>query len=281
MKLPFTTRRDRRREEALAWLARLRRGLRAQEGAELLEWLKRRSQRACIVRAAAERDCPEALAILGEIFPIRPEWVEPPQRRSPVISAAAALAAICLAALPLVYAHHYVPGLILGHALEGSFMETMGTVYSSDAGTLRRVGLGDGTSVVMNRGTRMAVLYSEHLRSVLLTRGEATFTVAHEPNRPFHLTVAGRHFETAAATLDVRLTGTEAMELTVLEGTVTVFPSRASAPVSPAAPREGEVRIVIPILLQARQALDIERGEESARTLSAHEALAQVAWQRG
>jgi transmembrane sensor len=281
MKLPFITRRRRIREDALAWLARLRRGLRADEGSELLEWLKRRSHRACMVRAAAERDSPEALAILSEIFPIRPEWVEPPQRRNPAVGAVAALIAFCIAALPLVATHQYLPGLMFGTAREGSLMEAWGTVYASAPGTLRRVGLADGTRVVMNRGTRMAVVYSEHMRAVQLTRGEATFTVAHEPHRPFHLTVAGRAFETSAATFNARLNGMDAMELTVLEGTVTVFPSHARTTVQPAALREGAVRILVPTVLEAHQTLYIEPGEDSARTLSEHDAQTRIAWQRG
>ncbi len=281
MRFPFLRRRERVREDALAWLARLRRGLRADEGTELLDWLQGSSHRACIVRAAAERDTPDALAILGEIFPIKPEWVEPPpQRRSPIVSITAAAVALCIAALPLLYTHHYMPGLMLGRADEGSLMETMGTGYASDLRGLRRVGLTDGTRVVMNRGTRMLVLYSEHVRAVQLTRGEAAFTVARESHRPFHVEAAGRAFETQAATFDVRLTGKNAMELTVLAGDITVFPAHAPDTVSPAVPRPGDVRILVPTLIEARQMLDIQPGEESARVVSEGDVQALMAWQR-
>jgi transmembrane sensor len=122
----------------------------------------------------------------------------------------------------------------------------------------------------MNRGARLVVLYSEHLRSVMLVRGEATFTVAHEALRPFDLTVGNRHFGTLAATFNVRMAGRDAMELTVLEGTVTLLPSPASDTSDPT-----------PTALTAAQTIDIESGKESARTLSEREAQARIGWHRG
>jgi len=269
IKLPFARRRDRLREEALAWVARLRRGLRAEEGSELREWLKRRSHRARIARAAAESDSAETLALLSGIFSVDPEWVEPPRRRSGVISGGAALVALFIAAVPLVLTHHYMPGVILGAAREGSFMETMGTVYANGRHALRRVDAADGTRIVMNRGSRVVVLDSQYSRSALLVRGEATFTVPHQPLRPFDLTVGDRHFNTSEATFDVRLTGRDAMEITVLDGTMTLLPSRASSIVDP-----------LPTVLRAPEAIDIGPGNESARTLSELEAQARIGWHR-
>jgi len=271
-------RRDRTREDAFAWVARVRRGLRADEASQLQEWLKRRSHRECIARLAAEGDSPETLAVLGEIFLINPEWIDAPQRRSPAINVLAALAATFISALPLIYTHHYVPGLILGPAIEGSFTETMGTVYASDRRTTRRVVLADGTHVVMNRATRMIILYINNWRSVLLTRGEATFTVARDPLRGFELAAGGHLIRTVAGTFNIHLTGKDAMELTVLEGTVTVFPAHASAAGAPVA-LEGGTNLPVPRQLNARQMLISEPGTESEKSLSQLQAQARIAWQ--
>ena len=226
---------------------------------------------------AAER---EALAVPGDILPVTPGSVGPSRRRSPVINAGAALIALFISALPLVYTHRYMPGLIFG-AREGSLIDTLGTVYASDPRTLRRVGVEDGTRVVMNRGARIVVLYSEYLRAVLLEQGEATFTVAREASRPFDLTVGGRRLSTLAATFDVRVTGRDSMEITVLKGNLTVLPSHARAPGHSDAQGEGDMSYLAPMLLKAAQAIDIEPGKESARTLSELEAQARVAWNRG
>jgi transmembrane sensor len=189
--------------------------------------------------------------------------------------------ATCIAALPLLYTHYSMPGLILGPALEGSFMEARGTVYSSGPRTLRKVALPDGTRVVMNRGTRIAVLYSDQIRSVQLVRGEATFTVPREASRSFALTVDGRFLGTVGSTFDVRLTPRSAIELTVLEGMVTVPPAPATVPVNPTALREGDVRPPVPILVRASQIITTQAGRESARTVPPLEAQARIAWQGG
>lgn len=270
-------RRERTRADAFAWLARLRRGLTAEEGSELLKWLKRRSHRACIARSAAESSGPEVLAVLGEIFLVNPDWVDTSPRRSPAINGVAALTATFIAALPLLYTHHYMPGLILGHALEGTFTDTMSTAYESGRHTLRRVVLPDGTRVVMNRGTQVLVLG----RSVRLTRGEATFIVARHALPPFELALGDLSIGTLSATFNVRITGRDAIEVTVLEGTVTVFPSNGRSPANRTALRGGDVRLPLPALLNTCQMLDTGPDTGSVQTLSQRGAQARIAWQHG
>ena len=95
-----------RRLEALAWLARLKRGLREGEGPRLLEWLRPASHRKRIARMAAEWHEPEILAALGEIFPIDPEILKPPRPgRSPLVSAAIALSMPCAVLLFILVIH--------------------------------------------------------------------------------------------------------------------------------------------------------------------------------
>jgi transmembrane sensor len=272
-KLPFARQRDRSREDASAWLERLRRGLREEEGPQLREWLKPRSHRASIVRAAANRVNPEDLATLSEFIQIDPAWIAQRQGRGLTINATAVLMAICIAALPLCYAHYSVPGLILGPAIEGSFMEAIGTVYSGGRHTLRRVVLSDGTRVVLNHGARIAVTYANDICSVLLVRGEATFSVPHQGRRRFAVTVGDQHIDTMAATFNVRPADGNAAQLTVLDGVVSLY--------GPGTLREANGRSPVPTVLKARQSIETGRGTQSERTLSPLETQAQIAWQRG
>jgi transmembrane sensor len=266
MRFSLTTRRDRAREEALAWLARLKRGLRESEGPQLLEWLRRPSHRALIAKAAAEWHGPEVLAVLSEIFPIDPQVLQPRARRSPATMIAAVLAGACLAALPLFVANRHMPGILTRWSKGDSLMESVGDVYATTPGATRRVALGDGTRVVLNAGTRIAVAYSEHLRAVLVARGEASFEVASEPHRPFHVHAAGRDFEARSAVFDVRLAAPDRMDLMVIEGTVTVFPSAGAAD---------------PTLVGPLQTLEIEPDTQSGHALSEQEVRRELAWHRG
>ncbi|HEX5207788.1 MAG TPA: FecR domain-containing protein [Steroidobacteraceae bacterium] len=251
----FGKHRSRAREEALVWLARLKRGLRQREGVELVGWLERRSHRTVIAKAAVEWHGPDVLAVLSEIFPIPPAILEP--RRGPrpawLTVAAFAGAGITLGA-PIA--------ILLASGAHRS-------VYTTAPEATRRLTLEDGTGVELNRGTEINVVYAARARSVLIAHGEALFKVRSEQDRPFYIHAGGRNFETAAATFDVRLTAPQRLSLTVLTGTVTALPR----------PKPGKAGQ--PILLEPLQMLVIEPDQEFGRALTEESMRLQLAWHRG
>lgn len=248
-------RRSRARDEALVWLARLKRGLRQHEGQELLTWLKRRSHRTAIATAAVESHGPEVLAVLSEIFPIRPAILETRNGTRPTLVAAAAIAGACiLLGAPLA--------ILLASGVHRD-------VYTTPPEATKRLTLQDGTLVKLNRGTQIHVVYAARARSVDISQGEALFQVVSAPDRPFYLHAAGRNFETSSATFDIRFEAPQTLSVTVLEGTVTAFPL----------PRPNSHKQ--PILIEPRQMLVIEQDEESGRALTEQDVRSRLAWQRG
>lgn len=253
MRLLFGKRRGRVREEALVWLARLKRGLRQGEGPEFLAWLERRSHRTAIAQAAIEWHGPEVLAVLSEIFPIPTAILEPRRGPRPALLTAAAFAGACvtlgvpIAILLMAKVHRYE--------------------YTTAVAATRQLTLEDGTRVALNRGTQIDVTYAKQARSVFVARGEALFKVASLPNRPFYLHAGGRNFEASAAIFDIRFAAPDIMSLTVLEGTVTVFPP----------PRPGKKTI----LLQPLQMLVIGPNAEFGQNVSAQDVRSQLSWQKG
>jgi transmembrane sensor len=251
----FGERRSRAREDALVWLARLKRGLRQNEGQELLRWLERRSHRGAIAKAAVEWHGPEVLAVLSEIFPIPPAVLEPRRRNRPALVAAAAIAGSCIAlGAPLA--------ILLASQVHRD-------VYTTAPEVTTRLTLKDGTLVKLNRGTQISVVYAAHARSVLIARGEALFRVTSAPNRPFYLHAAGRNFEASSATFDVRFDAARTLSLTVLQGTVTAFPR----------PRPASRQHAI--LIEPLQTFVIDHDQESGRALSEQDVRLRLAWQRG
>ncbi len=100
--------------------------------------------------------------------------------------------------------------------------------YATAKGEQRTVTLADGSTVSLNTATRVRVEYSHGARSVELTEGEALFSVAKDPNRPFAVH-ARRGVATAVGTeFDVRIDGVTVM-VSVLEGTVAVAADQATA----------------------------------------------------
>lgn len=265
MRNPFSMRRNRTREQALAWLARLKRGLRTDEGPQLLSWLRRRSHRRLIARAAVEWHGPEVLAVLSELFPIDPAILEPRRGRHP---ATAVAIFACIVLFPIGFV------LLLHAAGVGRRLDDW---YTTTPDAVRRVSLEDGTRVALNRGTGINVLFMEHLRSVLVARGEAIFEVANSPYRPFTVRAAGRVFETESATFDIRVVAPDQLSLTVLAGTVTAFPARRS-------PRDtGTASDLDPLMYQAvsiepLQMLTIEPDEEFGQAVTQEDLRARLSW---
>jgi transmembrane sensor len=239
------------------WLARLKRGLRHSEGPELVAWLGRRPHRTAIAKAAVEWHGPEVLAVLAEIFPIPPAILEPRRGPRPALFTAAAFAGACIAlGAPIAI---LLAARVHRHE------------YTTAVAATKRLTLEDGTSVELNRATRINVVYAAHARSVLVERGEAVFKVTSAPDRPFYIHAAGRNFETSAATFDVRFAAPyDTLTLTVLEGTVTVFPRPWPLGVKDQ-----------PILLQPLQMLVIQRDQQSGQALTEQDVRSRLSWQRG
>jgi transmembrane sensor len=251
----FSKRRNRARDEASMWLARLKRGLRQNEGRELRAWLQRRSHRTAIAKAAVDWHGPEVLAVLAEIFPIPPAILEPRRGTRPTLVAAAAVTGACLLLVAPI-------AILLASAVHRD-------VYTTAPRATRRLTLQDGTLVKLNRGTRIHVVYAARARSVDISQGEALFKVVSAPDRPFYIHAAGRNFETSSATFDVRFDTPQSLSLTVLKGTVTAFP------------RPRPTGHKQPIVIEPLQMLVIENDTESGQALTEQDVRMRLAWQRG
>ena len=95
------------------------------------------------------------------------------------------------------------------------------TEYSTAVGEQRTVQLADGSSVVLNTDSLMRVQFSGHRRHVELIRGEALFSVSHDPSRPFAVHALQGVTTAVGTQFDVEITRSGAA-VSVLEGTVTV-----------------------------------------------------------
>jgi transmembrane sensor len=134
-----------------------------------------------------------------------------PTRRRWMVAAAAAAAG--------------VGGLTLVRAgLEPEPWTTGAVLYEAPFGDVREVTLEDGTRLVLNAGSRVAVRFDRNARRVVMSDAEAVFDVTHDPRRPFLIRAGDR---------EVRVVGTEfnlrrrngRMVLTVRRGLVEVRPA--------------------------------------------------------
>jgi transmembrane sensor len=108
--------------------------------------------------------------------------------------------------------------------------------YVSGIGEIRRIGLEDGSTLLLNTASEVTVGFSKQQRNVYLIRGEALFEVAHDKARPFVVVANDTAVRAVGTAFAVRLESTQ-VDVTVTEGVVEVANSAAIPDVGNAPPR--------------------------------------------
>jgi transmembrane sensor len=130
--------------------------------------------------------------------------------------------------------------------LSGTWLwQSRGNAYETAIGEQRSVTLADGSTIDLNARSQIRVRFTKRGRNVELIDGQALFTVAHDPSRPFIVTSDDTRVRAVGTQFVMyrRKTGTT---VTVLEGKVSVLPAAAPQRESAADP-ELHVSTVTPI----------------------------------
>jgi transmembrane sensor len=96
--------------------------------------------------------------------------------------------------------------------------------YATDFGGLERIMLSDGSVVNLNTNSEIRVQISETRRDIVLERGEALFTVAHDTTRPFDVQASNTTVRAVGTVFSVRLSSGRDVEVIVKEGRVQIDP---------------------------------------------------------
>jgi transmembrane sensor len=119
--------------------------------------------------------------------------------------------------------------------------------YATTVDGYERVALADGSSLELNAASEVGVHFSPAERRVRLVRGEAHFTVAKDPARPFVVEAGNIAVRAVGTAFNVRL-DERAVEVLVTEGRVAVAApadERRPVPAAPAAQLAASERIVV------------------------------------
>ncbi|HEY0947604.1 MAG TPA: FecR domain-containing protein [Opitutaceae bacterium] len=100
---------------------------------------------------------------------------------------------------------------------------------STDVGEFKELRLPDGSVIGLNTATAVEIGYSDGERRIKLARGEAFFTVAKSPDRPFWVEVGTVSLRAVGTAFNVRHR-TDAVEILVQEGKVQVNQPGQSEP---------------------------------------------------
>ena len=253
-------------EQAAAWLIRRDRGLTPAEQDEYLQWLAAdpRHSDALARQQATWRE----LDLLADWRPEHapeptPALLAPPRRAARRPLRWLAPSALATAACVAVLLHH-------------EKNPSAGTASATPAvatGYEKRL-LDDGSVLELNRGASVAVSYSPAQRRVSLLSGEAHFTVAKNPARPFIVSAAGIETRAVGTAFNVRLDAA-AVEVLVTEGRVQVTPASPTTSPNPTV-GVGE-KIVVPV--DARREPNSALPALAPVAVTAEEVARSLAWQ--
>lgn len=220
---------------AADWLARNFAGLSPAEAAEFQRWLAADAKHAAIYAELAatwraldrlrlppgQRGIPDPAALAGRAAPTSGRWW------MPVLAAAAA------AAMVLVWPHHREAD---HRAPPEQTRQILTDSVITRIGEFRKLELPDGSTVRLNTDSTIEIAFSAGERRVRLRRGEAHFTVAKNPARPFFVEAGGIAVRAVGTAFNVRLR-TAGVEVLVTEGKVRVSdPVRAASLAGPEPP---------------------------------------------
>src|SRR5690606_19293939 len=295
---------ERAREEASQWIARLDRGLLPAERADLRQWCAMTPANARALRQMSELWAelnvmkaladvfPEgvsqtaAAAALGMSAPVTARnvaaEVDCAQVQAAPFATTADAAQPSAAITPRRWARPAIAaGLVIGLGATGFAVWVQqhggGPVsallaampdqsYSSSIGEQRDYALADGSSLAVNSGSLVEVLrLDDAVRELRLQRGEALFSVAHDPARPFRVAVGGHIVEAVGTAFDVRLHQGGVIEVVVTEGRVRLLSGSQET---------GQ--------LEHGQAMHIDTdGTTHITHLDEQQLAARMAWRRG
>ena len=94
--------------------------------------------------------------------------------------------------------------------------------YETARGERRTIALIDGSKIDLDASTRVTVRYSGNSRQLHLIRGQAYFTVAHDPQRPFSVRVKNHEVIATGTAFNIDLSAKK-MLVSLLEGHVVVL----------------------------------------------------------
>lgn len=274
------------REEASLWIARLDRGLTAEERRALDDWLAADpSHGAALMDLGALWDRADVLAELAELFPLEQQALAKPRAMRFALGAcAAALAAVAVVValdvftaaddpVPAIVAEQPSPTAVQPPAAASPAQAVaQQNVYETAVGEQSTVRLSDGSVVTLNTDSSIEVRYDDVQRAVLLRRGEVYFEVAHDTAHPFRVLAGDRLLEAVGTAFNVRLDSSNDVRMMVTEGKVSVVPWVADAVPRPS---------VTPAIVAAGSLAVMQEGPMVVQGLDATEIEAQLSWQRG
>ena len=259
---------DRQFRDASAWLAKLDRGLTAEEERKLKEWLSEADEnKALFLEVAQQWDAFNDLSRLADLFPDNSV-----QRSHLKQFRWYAVAASMVLMVGIVATYFY--GQISGENNKKSDVYAL-KVYETAVGEQSTVVLEDGSDVILNSNTRLKVNYTAFHRVLTLEQGEIHIDVEPDATRPLTVFANDNIVQAVGTSFNVEIRNNRNVEVVVTEGKVRVATREKATSKAP----------VLPV-----SSLSVSEGEEvylglkdelEVRDISDEDIRARLAWRNG
>jgi len=172
-------------------------------------------------------------------------------------------------------------GLVLGVAVQLSPYGYRSGTYRTAIGEQRVVELADRSRIALDSKTNLRVRYTDDARIIELAKGQAQFTVAKDPQRPFRVEAGGATIVAIGTSFTVEYVDQE-MSVALLEGRVAV--NIASSPPDSSSVGAGETSRAAPSVrtteLKTGEAMRV-RADGQATVIANADLEAATAWRQG
>ncbi|RME62379.1 MAG: DUF4880 domain-containing protein [Alphaproteobacteria bacterium] len=260
-------------KQACAWVARLdARVLTLAERAEFERWKRASSaHREAFERMRAVWSGADILEQYHDISPLEgAQTAHGPSRASRLKAFAAMAAAIglMLIAGAWFWQRHGVDGIDAGR-------------FQTAVGEQRTIDLADGSTVILNTNSAIEVAYTRAERIIRLSRGEAHFSVAKNPARPFSVYAGEGVVKAVGTAFAVHLLGSD-VEVTVSEGTVALFSQRGrEVPAIPSADTAAPSNLASVASLTVNENAVFGKSIKRIAKMSARDVQRKLLWREG
>lgn len=209
---------DIRRKEAADWFARLnQRRVTTADVRRFSEWRRDPENARAFARLETLWSATAALGQAPDMQVLADEALRPRRSRPARTGLAGRLAPIGA-----------VGAVVLALGIAGStWLALRPAVYATEVGEQRTVTLNDGSRLVLDTGSRVAVRFTRERRTIILTQGQAMFEVERDAARPFVVRAGDTEVTALGTRFDVRRSGAGARVILV-EGRVAVRQDAAS-----------------------------------------------------
>ena len=209
------------REQAANWLICIEEGLTPEERVQLRAWLDADPAHAlALMRMAEHWDGFDELAELADILPLHGRGRANRRGFTLKLAVAAAALLVIVASGLFIWNQGGSTGTDVARVAK-----PIAQTLETDVGRQLSTPMPDGSVITLNTNTSVAVQYSAEERRIVLNRGEAIFSVAHDTSRPFRVHAGQRVVQAVGTVFNVKLVSADDVRVTVTEGRVKVLDS--------------------------------------------------------